>query len=71
MAEEDPEILLLFLLPPAPIQGCAGPPVRAADPDLFPRDSRPKARQRAENGDFFQTHLADSMSQQQPATPTS
>ena len=78
--------------PPAPVQFCAGPPVRAADPDLFPRDSCTKARQRAEIGarfnvkmtnrdmrwwlcymylqfslqDFFQTHLADSMSQHQP-----
>ena len=43
----------------APVQGCAGQTVRAADPDLFPRDSRPKAMQRAEIGVRFNVKLTN------------
>ena len=45
--------------PVAPVQGCAGPPVRVADPDVFPRDSQPMAGRRAEIGVRFNVKMTN------------
>ena len=50
--------------PPAPplvasVQVCAGPPVRAGDPDLFPSDSQPKTKPRAEIGARFNVKMTN------------